>query len=135
MSNSNWNESSSFLATISHPEGNSLSTLVSDISLSKNHNSTTATIATVLAVTSRSSSGDVYNQTAVFEKNTRQQDQCWETYVGQVLLSDWITVYICGNAKNIYKHYDHLPVAKTSNDSDALCILTPFYQNHFFRIA
>uniref|UniRef100_A0A668S4A1 Transmembrane channel-like protein n=1 Tax=Oreochromis aureus TaxID=47969 RepID=A0A668S4A1_OREAU len=86
MSNSNWNESSSFLATISHPEGNSLSTLVSDISLSKNHNSTAATIATVLAVTSRSSSGDVYNQTAVFEKNTRQQDQCWETYVGQEML-------------------------------------------------
>uniref|UniRef100_A0A669CWJ9 Transmembrane channel-like protein n=1 Tax=Oreochromis niloticus TaxID=8128 RepID=A0A669CWJ9_ORENI len=44
------------------------------------------TIATVLAVTSRSSSGDVYNQTAVFEKNTRQQDQCWETYVGQEML-------------------------------------------------
>ncbi|XP_039468157.1 transmembrane channel-like protein 3 [Oreochromis aureus] len=86
VSNSNWNESSSFLATISHPEGNSLSTLVSDISLSKNHNSTAATIATVLAVTSRSSSGDVYNQTAVFEKNTRQQDQCWETYVGQEML-------------------------------------------------
>uniref|UniRef100_A0A3B4EZI7 Transmembrane channel-like protein n=1 Tax=Pundamilia nyererei TaxID=303518 RepID=A0A3B4EZI7_9CICH len=84
--NSNWNESRSFLATISHPEGNSLSTLVSDISLSENHNSTTATIATVLAVTSRSSSGDVYNQTAVFEKNTRQQDQCWETYVGQEML-------------------------------------------------
>ncbi|XP_030581049.1 transmembrane channel-like protein 3 [Archocentrus centrarchus] len=88
VSTVNWSDSSSFLATISHPEGNSLSTLVSDIALSENQSSTTATIATMLAVTnSRISSGTIYNQTVLFEKNTRsQQDQCWETYVGQEML-------------------------------------------------
>uniref|UniRef100_A0A4W6D6B4 Transmembrane channel-like protein n=1 Tax=Lates calcarifer TaxID=8187 RepID=A0A4W6D6B4_LATCA len=34
-----------------------------------------------------SSSATISNQTALFEKNTRsQQDQCWETYVGQEML-------------------------------------------------
>ncbi|XP_029975151.1 transmembrane channel-like protein 3 [Salarias fasciatus] len=92
----NWTDSSSFLATISQPEADSLSTLVSDISISGHHNSTMATITTVLDATnssgggaarSRSSSGLVSNQTGLFEKNTRsQQDQCWETYVGQEML-------------------------------------------------
>ncbi|KAG7220821.1 hypothetical protein INR49_031560 [Caranx melampygus] len=84
-STGNWSDFSSFLATISQPEvDSSVSTLVSEISVSEHHNSTIATIATVLEVTnssSRSSSGTVSNQTALFEKNTRsQQDQCWETY-------------------------------------------------------
>ncbi|CAJ1048517.1 LOW QUALITY PROTEIN: transmembrane channel-like protein 3 [Xyrichtys novacula] len=85
----NWSDSSSFLATISQPEVDSLSTLVSELSVSDHHNSTIATIATVLDITNsaRSSSGAMSNQTAVFEKNTRsQQDQCWETYVGQEML-------------------------------------------------
>ncbi|XP_041796849.1 transmembrane channel-like protein 3 [Chelmon rostratus] len=85
----NWSDSSSFLATISQPEADSLSTLVSEISASEHRNSTRATIATVLDVTNggRSSSGSFSNQTALFEKNTRsQQDQCWETYVGQEML-------------------------------------------------
>lgn len=92
MNKGNWSDSSSFLATISQPEIESLSTLVSEISISEHHNSTIATIATVLDITnsSRSSSMYVSNQTALFEKNTRsQQDQCWETYVGQVLSPDY----------------------------------------------
>ncbi|XP_050932191.1 transmembrane channel-like protein 3 isoform X2 [Lates calcarifer] len=93
VSTGNWSDSSSFLATISQPEVNSFSTLVSKISVAEHHNSTIATIATVLEVTnsssssSRSSSATISNQTALFEKNTRsQQDQCWETYVGQEML-------------------------------------------------
>ncbi|XP_069567587.1 transmembrane channel-like protein 3 [Brachyistius frenatus] len=90
VSPSNWTDSSSFLATISQPEADSPSTLVSDISVSEHHNTTIATIATVLEVTnsSRSSSvAAVFNRTALFEKNTRsQQDPCWETYVGQEML-------------------------------------------------
>ncbi|XP_051235939.1 transmembrane channel-like protein 3 isoform X2 [Dicentrarchus labrax] len=85
----NWSDSSSFLATISQPEADSLSTLVSDISTSEHRNSAIATIAMVLDVTNsgRSSSGTISNQTALFEKNTRsQQEQCWETYVGQEML-------------------------------------------------
>ncbi|XP_040054548.2 transmembrane channel-like protein 3 [Gasterosteus aculeatus] len=89
VSPGNWSDSSSFLATISQPEVGSLSTLVSEISVSEHHNSTIATIATLLDVrsTSPSSSGTISNHTAMFEKNTRsQQDQCWETYVGQEML-------------------------------------------------
>ncbi|XP_063737968.1 transmembrane channel-like protein 3 [Eleginops maclovinus] len=85
----NWSDSSSFLATISQLEGNSLSTLVSEISISEHHNITVATIATVLDVrnSSPSVSGVISNQTSLFEKNTRsQQDPCWETYVGQEML-------------------------------------------------
>uniref|UniRef100_A0A3B4UFN8 Transmembrane channel-like protein n=1 Tax=Seriola dumerili TaxID=41447 RepID=A0A3B4UFN8_SERDU len=90
VSTGNWSDFSSFLATISQPEvDSSVSTLVSEISVSEHRNSTIATIATVLEVTnsSRSSSATVSNQTALFERNTRsQQDQCWETYVGQEML-------------------------------------------------
>ncbi|XP_069381997.1 transmembrane channel-like protein 3 isoform X2 [Paralichthys olivaceus] len=89
VSTGNWSDSSSFLATISQPEVDSLSTLVSEISVAEHRNSTIATIATVLEVTniSRSISGTVPNQTALFERNTRsQQEQCWETYVGQEML-------------------------------------------------
>ncbi|XP_037312443.2 transmembrane channel-like protein 3 [Pungitius pungitius] len=89
VSPGNWSDSSSFLATISQPEVDSLSTLVSEISVSEHRNSTIATIATLLdvRVTMPSSSGTISNQTALFEKNTRsQQDQCWETYVGQEML-------------------------------------------------
>ncbi|KAM3624949.1 uncharacterized protein V6R79_004157 [Siganus canaliculatus] len=85
MSPSNWSDPSSFMATISLPEGDSLSTLVSEISV--HHNGTAATMATVLEAAGRSSTGSSLNQTALFEKNTRSpQDQCWETYVGQEML-------------------------------------------------
>ncbi|XP_071776954.2 transmembrane channel-like protein 3 [Centroberyx gerrardi] len=89
VSPGNWSDSSSFLATISQPEEDSLSTLVSGISVSEHRNSTIATIAMVLDVSNstKSSATTVSNQTALFEKNTRsQQDQCWETYVGQEML-------------------------------------------------
>ncbi|TNN75623.1 Transmembrane channel-like protein 3 [Liparis tanakae] len=89
VSPGNWSDSSSFLATISQPEADSLSTLVSEISVSELRNSTIATIATMLNVrnTSTSSPGAFSNQTSLFEKNTRsQQDPCWETYVGQEML-------------------------------------------------
>nr|XP_061811229.1 transmembrane channel-like protein 3 [Nerophis lumbriciformis] len=82
----NWSDTNSYLATIAQPGALSLSTLMSEIS---NRNSTVATIATVMDVTNRSrgSSETFSNQTAQFEKNTRsQQDQCWETYVGQEML-------------------------------------------------
>lgn len=100
VSPTNWTDSSSFLATISQPDVDSLSTLVSGITtspVSGHHNTTIATIATVLEVTnsSRRSSGSSSNHTALFEKNTRsQQDQCWETYVGQVFSSDWWTLIL-----------------------------------------
>ncbi|KAG7481820.1 transmembrane channel 3 [Solea senegalensis] len=89
VSPANWSESSSFLATISQPEGDNLSTHMSELSASGHRNSTIATIATVLGVahSNRSISSAAHNQTALFEKNTRpQQDQCWETYVGQEML-------------------------------------------------
>ncbi|XP_049573356.1 transmembrane channel-like protein 3 isoform X3 [Syngnathus scovelli] len=83
----NWSDTNSYLATIAEPVASSLSTtLVSEIS---HRNSTIATITTMLDVTNRSrgSSETLSNQTAQFEKNTRsQQDQCWETYVGQEML-------------------------------------------------
>ncbi|XP_029354425.1 transmembrane channel-like protein 3 [Echeneis naucrates] len=78
----NWSDFSSFMATMSQPEVDSISTVVSEISAPEHPNSTVATVTTVL-----STSGTVSNQTALFEKNIRsQQDQCWETYVGQEML-------------------------------------------------
>ncbi|XP_061564201.1 transmembrane channel-like protein 3 [Cololabis saira] len=84
VSPGNWTDSSSFLATIAQPEADTPSTLMSEIS--EHHNTTVATITTV-SFTSRSSSRTFYNQTALFEKTARsQQDPCWETYVGQEML-------------------------------------------------
>lgn len=118
VSPGNWSDSSSFLATISQPEVDSLSTLVSEISVSEHRNSTIATIATVLDVTnsSRSSSGTVTNQTALFEKNTRsQQDQCWETYVGQVRFIDW---HSHGSLERVYTVFtEQLLDSKTSQNT------------------
>ncbi|XP_068176192.1 transmembrane channel-like protein 3 isoform X2 [Antennarius striatus] len=74
----NWSDSSSFLATIAQPlEG----------SLSGHSNSTIATITAVLDITTTGQSTPRSNGTALLERNTRsQQDQCWETYVGQEML-------------------------------------------------
>ncbi|XP_055010693.1 transmembrane channel-like protein 3 [Boleophthalmus pectinirostris] len=76
---SNWTDSSSFLATISQPEG--MSTPV------PRNISALATVATVLDPTNTTRGSialALSNQTSVFEKN--KQDQCWETYVGQEML-------------------------------------------------
>nr|XP_057933600.1 transmembrane channel-like protein 3 isoform X2 [Doryrhamphus excisus] len=82
----NWSDTSSYLATISQAGMNSMSTLVSEIS---HRNSTIATTAVMLDVTNSSRSGTATfsNQTVQIGKNPRsQQDQCWETYVGQEML-------------------------------------------------
>lgn len=80
----NLSDFSSLLATVSQHELNGNHTTVVDIP--EQHNATTVTIATVLDhINSRRSSS---NQSALFEKNTlSQQDQCWETYVGQVVVT------------------------------------------------
>ncbi|XP_076017472.1 transmembrane channel-like protein 3 [Genypterus blacodes] len=82
----NWSDSSSFLATISQPEEGSLSTLVFEFSGTEHHNSTIATLLDINH-SNKSSTMTISNQTALFEKNIRsQQDPCWETYVGQEML-------------------------------------------------
>ncbi|XP_054626920.1 transmembrane channel-like protein 3 [Dunckerocampus dactyliophorus] len=86
VTSANWSDTSSYLATNSQAGMNSMSTLVSEIS---HHNSTIATTAVMLDVTNSSRTGTATfsNQTVQFGKNTRsQQDQCWETYVGQEML-------------------------------------------------
>uniref|UniRef100_A0A8C7JYY8 Transmembrane channel-like protein n=1 Tax=Oncorhynchus kisutch TaxID=8019 RepID=A0A8C7JYY8_ONCKI len=88
----NLSDSTAFMATISQPGETSLSTLVSDISISENHNSTIATIAMVLDVntsisTSKVTMATMYNHTVMFEQNKQKKpDECWETYVGQEML-------------------------------------------------
>ncbi|XP_035985043.1 transmembrane channel-like protein 3 isoform X2 [Fundulus heteroclitus] len=78
VSSVNWTDASS---TISN-----LPTQVSRISVPEHHSSTVATINTAINLINRSSSVIAYNKTS-FEKNARsQQDQCWETYVGQEML-------------------------------------------------
>uniref|UniRef100_A0AAZ3PW82 Transmembrane channel-like protein n=1 Tax=Oncorhynchus tshawytscha TaxID=74940 RepID=A0AAZ3PW82_ONCTS len=74
----NLSDSTAFMATISQPGETSLSTLVSDISISENHNSTIATIAMVL---------DVNTSISTSKQNKQKKpDECWETYVGQEML-------------------------------------------------
>eukprot|EP00063_Salmo_salar_P057173 XP_014032008.1 PREDICTED: transmembrane channel-like protein 3 [Salmo salar] len=88
----NLSDSTAFMATISQPRETSLSTLVSDISISENRNSTIATIAMVLDVntsisTSKVTMATMYNHTGMFEQNKQKKpDECWETYVGQEML-------------------------------------------------
>lgn len=78
----NFSDSSSSLATISqHEPGGHPPTAAY---VAEQHNTTRVAMATVLDQTSNRRSFS--NQTALFEKNTlSQQDQCWETYVGQVV--------------------------------------------------
>ncbi|XP_029702646.1 transmembrane channel-like protein 3 [Takifugu rubripes] len=83
VSPGNFSDSSSLLATISQQELGGHPPTVAYIA--EQHNTTRVTIATVLDQTSHRRSFS--NQTALFEKNTlSQQDQCWETYVGQEML-------------------------------------------------
>uniref|UniRef100_A0A8C9S1P0 Transmembrane channel-like protein n=1 Tax=Scleropages formosus TaxID=113540 RepID=A0A8C9S1P0_SCLFO len=80
---SNWSDPTAFLATISQPEEENLSTIVPEIS--ERRNSTVSLTLEVNRTTSMTSA--VINQTALYEYNMRsQQDQCWETYVGQEML-------------------------------------------------
>uniref|UniRef100_A0A3P9J826 Transmembrane channel-like protein n=1 Tax=Oryzias latipes TaxID=8090 RepID=A0A3P9J826_ORYLA len=83
---SNWSDSSSFLATVSQNEMVSLSTQA-EVPVSPHHAGAVATVATMMNVSGRNHAGTFINQMAAFEKTNRsQQDQCWETYVGQEML-------------------------------------------------
>ncbi|XP_030620945.1 transmembrane channel-like protein 3 [Chanos chanos] len=91
VSPGNWSDSTAFLATISQPSEGNLSTIVPD--LSERRNSTVDMMIVELNITKtnivspKAPAQTVPNQTALFEYNTRsQQDQCWETYVGQEML-------------------------------------------------
>uniref|UniRef100_A0A8B9RAY6 Transmembrane channel-like protein n=1 Tax=Astyanax mexicanus TaxID=7994 RepID=A0A8B9RAY6_ASTMX len=75
----NWSDSTSYLATISQPAETNLSTIVPEITEGRNTTFTT-TVADLNPLT-------LQNQTTSFGFNTKsQQDQCWETYVGQEML-------------------------------------------------
>lgn len=80
LSPGNWSDVTSFLATNSQPESDGVSTTVSDIF--EHINATTETMAMVPNLTNN---GRNISNRSLYEKNTlSQQDQCWETYVGQV---------------------------------------------------
>ncbi|XP_072516715.1 transmembrane channel-like protein 3 [Salminus brasiliensis] len=92
----NWSDSTSFLATISQPAETNLSTIVPEITEGRNATFTT-TVAdqnqTVISIKKALPAGPQVpafiqlNQSTSFEYNTKtQQDQCWETYVGQEML-------------------------------------------------
>uniref|UniRef100_A0A3B3TH15 Transmembrane channel-like protein n=1 Tax=Paramormyrops kingsleyae TaxID=1676925 RepID=A0A3B3TH15_9TELE len=79
----NWSDSSGFLATISLPIEENLSTIVPEIL--DRRNSTPSLVLEPSRM--RSPVSVLLNQTALYEYNMRsQQDQCWETYVGQEML-------------------------------------------------
>ncbi|KAG5839640.1 hypothetical protein ANANG_G00207060 [Anguilla anguilla] len=79
----NWSDSSAFLATIALPEEENLATIVPEISDRQN-----STMAVALEPNrTKSAMPLIQNHTALYEYNMRsQQDQCWETYVGQEML-------------------------------------------------
>uniref|UniRef100_A0A8C1YU68 Transmembrane channel-like protein n=1 Tax=Cyprinus carpio TaxID=7962 RepID=A0A8C1YU68_CYPCA len=71
----NLSDSTSYLATISQPAEDNLSTIIPDITEQRNSTLTMTLMQSLL------------NQTVLYEYNTRsQQDPCWETYVGQEML-------------------------------------------------
>ncbi|XP_073764185.1 transmembrane channel-like protein 3 isoform X2 [Danio rerio] len=92
----NVSDSTSYLATISQPTEDNLSTIVPDLAerhnitlspslLELNNSVTTVKSSTTTAQPMRIQS--VLNQTVLYEYNSRsQQDPCWETYVGQEML-------------------------------------------------
>lgn len=81
VSPGNWSDSTAFLATVLQPNEDNLSTITPEITEHKN-----STIATILEINrTKSTTPVVLNQTAPYNMyNKFQQDQCWETYVGQV---------------------------------------------------
>ncbi|XP_051574405.1 transmembrane channel-like protein 3 [Myxocyprinus asiaticus] len=92
----NRSDSTSYLATISQPSEENLSTTVPDITERQNSTLTMTLLElnnSVTTIKSTISSGQpmrmkaLLNQTVFYEYNTRsQQDPCWETYVGQEML-------------------------------------------------
>ncbi|KAK7170809.1 hypothetical protein R3I94_000884 [Phoxinus phoxinus] len=92
----NLSDSTSYLATISQPTEENLSTIVPDIVERRNSmlNMTLLDLNySVTTIKSTTSSREpirmqsVLNQTVLYEYNTRSQlDPCWETYVGQEML-------------------------------------------------
>ncbi|XP_061078315.1 transmembrane channel-like protein 3 [Conger conger] len=79
----NWSDSSAFLATIALPEEENLATIVPEIS--DRQNSTMG--VTLEPNRTKSAMPLILNHTGLYEYNMRsQQDQCWETYVGQEML-------------------------------------------------
>ncbi|KAG7327397.1 hypothetical protein KOW79_009003 [Hemibagrus wyckioides] len=92
----NWSDSTSYLATISQPAETNLSTIVPEITEGRNSTFTMAVMdlnRTTINVKHSFVSGPSApvlagtNQTILYEYNGKsQQDQCWETYVGQEML-------------------------------------------------
>ncbi|XP_059383224.1 transmembrane channel-like protein 3 [Carassius carassius] len=92
----NLSDSTSYLATISQPAEDNLSTIVPDITERRNSTLTMTLLDlnnSMTTIKSTTSSAQVMrtqallNQTVLYEYNTRaQQDPCWETYVGQEML-------------------------------------------------
>lgn len=78
---SNWSDSTAFLATIALPEEENLSTIVPDFTESRN-----STMSVVFQENQTKAIIPLaFNKTALYEYNMKsQQNQCWETYVGQV---------------------------------------------------
>ncbi|XP_042583220.1 transmembrane channel-like protein 3 isoform X4 [Cyprinus carpio] len=92
----NLSDSTSYLATISQPAEDNLSTIVPDITEQRNSTLTMTLLDlnnSMITIKSTTSSAQamrmqsLLNQTVLYEYNTRsQQDPCWETYVGQEML-------------------------------------------------
>ncbi|KAL6468571.1 hypothetical protein MHYP_G00220950 [Metynnis hypsauchen] len=92
----NLSDSTSYLATISQPAEINLSTVVPEITEGRNATLTTSIAdlnRTIITIKSGLLSGQPapaltpMNQSTSYEYNTKtQQDQCWETYVGQEML-------------------------------------------------
>ncbi|KAK2869352.1 hypothetical protein Q7C36_001223 [Tachysurus vachellii] len=92
----NWSDSTSYLATISQPAETNLSTIVPEITEGRNSTVTMAIMDlnhTTYNIKHSFMSGRSapvltgMNHTILYEYNGKsQQDQCWETYVGQEML-------------------------------------------------
>ncbi|KAL1271897.1 hypothetical protein QQF64_030913 [Cirrhinus molitorella] len=93
VSPGNVSDSTSYLATISQPTEDNLSTIVPDITEKRNSTLTLLDLNnSMTTIKSTMSSGQpmrmqsLLNQTVVFYNTRSQQDPCWETYVGQEML-------------------------------------------------
>ncbi|XP_056095562.1 transmembrane channel-like protein 3 isoform X3 [Rhinichthys klamathensis goyatoka] len=92
----NLSDSTSYLATISQPTEENLSTIVPDIVERRNSmlnmtlldlNNSVTTIKSTTSSREPLRMQSLLNQTVLYEYNTRSQlDPCWETYVGQEML-------------------------------------------------